>query len=107
MTSLTEYLTSVKLQALERICMIIDIAGFFLAKFYCRELEYVEEESVNLNSISVQIQNQTCNSFSSIFLEALELSLQDQVGQKSTRGSVKTIEEKVSLKVVDGHYVSS
>ena len=37
---MTTYLTMSQTKALERICMIIDMEGFFLPKFYARELGY-------------------------------------------------------------------
>ena len=40
MTSITEYLSLSQVKALERICLIIDMEGFFLEKFYARELGY-------------------------------------------------------------------
>ena len=40
MCTISEYLTLAQMQALERICLIIDMEGFFLPKFYCRELGY-------------------------------------------------------------------
>ena len=40
MSTLQEYLTMAQTKALERICLIIDMEGFFLSKFYVRELGY-------------------------------------------------------------------
>ena len=40
MSTLQEYLTQSQVKALERICLIMDMEGFFLPKFYCRELGY-------------------------------------------------------------------
>ena len=40
MCTITEYLTMSQTQALERICMYIDMEGFFLPKFHARELGY-------------------------------------------------------------------
>ena len=40
MYSISEYLTSAQTKALERICLIIDMEGFFLPKFHVRELGY-------------------------------------------------------------------
>ena len=40
MSTLQEYLTMAQTKALERICLIIDMEGFFLPKFYARELGY-------------------------------------------------------------------
>ena len=40
MSTITEYLTMSQLKALERICLYIDMEGFFLPKFLCRELGY-------------------------------------------------------------------
>ena len=40
MSSISKYLTMSQTKALERICLIIDMEGFFLPKFYCRELGY-------------------------------------------------------------------
>ena len=40
MCTISEYLKLAQTQALERICLIVDMEGFFLPKFYCRELGY-------------------------------------------------------------------
>ena len=40
MSSLSEYSTEAEKSALERICLIIDMEGYFLPKFYARELGY-------------------------------------------------------------------
>ena len=40
MSSLSEYLTEAEKCALERICLIIDMEGYFLPKFYACELGY-------------------------------------------------------------------
>ena len=40
MSTLQEYLTQSQVKALERICLIVDMEGFFLPKFYARELGY-------------------------------------------------------------------
>ena len=40
MCTIAEYLTSSQMQALERICLIVDMEGFFLPKFHVRELGY-------------------------------------------------------------------
>ena len=40
MRSISEYLTMTQMKALERICMITDMEGFFLPKFYVCELGY-------------------------------------------------------------------
>ena len=38
MTSLEEHLVTAEFQALDKICLIIDMEGFLIPKFYCREL---------------------------------------------------------------------
>ena len=40
MCTISDYLTMSQTKALERICLIIDMEGFFLPKFYVRELGY-------------------------------------------------------------------
>ena len=40
MSCLSEYLSEAEKIALERICLIIDMEGYFLPKFYARELGY-------------------------------------------------------------------
>ena len=40
MSTLQEYLSMAQTKALERICLIVDMEGFFLPKFYARELGY-------------------------------------------------------------------
>ena len=40
MSSIAEHLTMSQTQALERICLYIDMEGFFLPKFHARELGY-------------------------------------------------------------------
>ena len=41
MCTISEYLTMSQVKALERICLYIDMEGFFLPKFHVRELGYV------------------------------------------------------------------